>query len=636
MENNGIKISEIKCPGCGSPLKMSTGGSGFVRCEYCGGEYAVDWNRGSAVRRRAPEWQPAVSDYRPAQKPADRTQVMAFRIFAALLCFFCLCGILIHNSRKAQKAAEEEERAAISEKTESSRGIVITEEPEEISGLLGEMIKTAYGKEADAVTPEELSRIKWIADRRDFDFQFIGYSFDDPFENPEAEMIWVAFPDDIETGMEIGYENLAACAGLKKLETKQSLSSCNLRGLKLESLAVSVNTLEQVAAALDDPLSLRELSIENSIDSLEGIEKFSNLEKFSVYAADLSDVDEAIAMRQLKSFMLWNADKISDFSVLASMGGLEELSIESENLKSLEFLKRMPQLKSLALSDGQFLDLSGIETLGELQKLSITDCDKLESMAAVENLTGLKELELEKPYDCEEPSLAGLTALENLSIKSFHSCNFLQNLTGLKKLTLQSCDVPENLDLSGLTSLTELACTTFYQEMPLSFVNSISSLESVNLRGMVTYDDISGIFMLPHIKKIDISGIECEIAFDKIEENASLETLLMSGIKLYENVKVSGGGGIVYVDWDDVFLAEHTDFIARFPNLTKLEIAENEIKDLEFAGNLTKLEEIDFSDNYISEMRPLAAIPTLRWVNCKGNPISNLRVLDENVIIINE
>lgn len=255
-------------------------------------------------------------------------------------------------------------------------------------------------------------------------------------------------------------------------------------------------------------------------------------------------------------------------------------------------------------------------------------------MKAVEGLTGLKELTLEKPYDCEEPSLGALTGLTKLTLESFSSCSFLQNMTELTTLTLNGCDLPENIDLSGLTKLKRLTCTTAYTDRSLQFIGGISSLESVNLRGMVTYEDISGIFALPAVKEINISGIECEIDFDKVSENTSLETLKMSGVTLYENVKVSGGGGIIYVDWDDVFLADHLDFFRSFPNLKRLDISENEIKELSFAESLGKLEEIDFSENYVSELRPLAAIPSLKLVNCTGNPIMNFQALDDSVMII--
>ncbi len=246
-------------------------------------------------------------------------------------------------------------------------------------------------------------------------------------------------------------------------------------------------------------------------------------------------------------------------------------------------------------------------------------------------------MSLEKPYNCEEPSLAGLTGLKRLTLDNFDSCAFLSKLTELEELTLRSCDMPSNIDLSGLTQLKRLTCTTFYQDRSLAFVKNISSLEYLNLGGMVTYEDISGIFALPNIRELKLSGMECEIDFDRVGDNSSLESLEMAGVRLYENVKVYSSGGMTSVYYDDVFLAEHLDFFEHFPSLRKLDVADNELKDLEFAGSLVNLEEIDFSENYVTDMHVLASIPSLRLVNCTGNPISNLRVLDENhVHVINE
>ena len=642
--DNKIKITEMKCPGCGSTLRMPPDGARFVRCEYCGGEYAVDWNQRYMPPRQAPNWQPIVPPPRAEQEKESPGKFIAIGAVCVAICVMAV--IVVGNSLNSQKeeAAMEEEMADIAEnldidiggstwrKEEKEESQAV--EDKELTGMLREMVTTAFGKDADSVSEQELSQIKWITDRYDFDYSYIGYSFEDPFENPDAEIRWLSFSDDLD--LERGYEGLSVLKGLKKLDTNQYLSRCDLRGLKLESLSASFSTLEEAAAAVDDPTLIRELGIKYSVESLEGLDLFPNVEKLSIDAGSLSDADEVITMGRLKSLTLEDADGMNDFSAFGAVDGLEELVIESENLKALDFLKRMPQLKSLGLADGELLNLDGIEVLESLEKLSVTDCDELKNMSAVEGMTGLRELTLENAYDCEEPSLGELTGLTRLTLQNFHSCGFLRNLTNLTELTLHGCDLPENIDLSGLTQLKELTCTTSLSDRSLRFIGGISSLESVNLRGMVTYDDISGIFALPSVKEIDISGIECEIDFDKIGENTSLETLEMSGVKLYENVSVSGGGGIVYVDWDDVFLADHLDFLRSFPNLKRLNIAENEIKDLNFAESLLKLEEIDFSDNYVTEMRPLAASSSLRLVNCKGNPIGNRQVLGEDVVIIAE
>ncbi len=647
-----VKITDLKCPGCGSALKMPAGGAKTVQCEYCGNEYIIDTGQGASGGRRAPQWESAsgqgmpggrrIPQWEPAPQEGKKESVSKGSIIGSIIgvvCLFVLVGVRTYWRAQDREAARQ---AAQREAVESMAASINTynpyisdkeEEQENLSGILEQMVVTVFGKEADSVTQEELDQIQWIADRSDFENMYIGYSFENPLENPDAQLEWLTFP----SGSERGYSGLYMFGGLKKLEIKGSLSQCDLQGLSLESLSASFSSLEDAARALDDPATIRQLSLGSSVKSLEGLDLFPNLESLTIDAGGMSDVNEVVALGQLKSLTLEDADAISDFAVFAAMENLEELNIESENLKALDFLKRMPQLKSLGLSDGALLTLDGIEALEGLESLSVTDCGELKNMDAVAALTGLTELSLERPYNCEEPSLAGLTGLKRLTLDNFDSCAFLSKLTGLEELTLRSCDMPSNLDLSGLTQLKRLTCTTFYQDRSLAFVKNISSLEYLNLSGMVTYEDISGIFALPGIRELKLSGIECEIDFDRVGDNPSLESLEMAGVGLYENVKVYSSGGMTSVYYDDVFLADHLDFFEHFPSLRKLDIADNELKDLEFASSLANLEEIDFSENYVTDMRVLASLPALRLVNCTGNPISNLRVLDEShVRIINQ
>ena len=168
----------------------------------------------------------------------------------------------------------------------------------------------------------------------------------------------------------------------------------------------------------------------------------------------------------------------------------------------------------------------------------------------------------------------------------------------------------------------------------MRFAANFTALETLDLQGTSTYDDISWAFNSGTIKELNISGMECEINFDLIGENHVLETLSMDGLVLYNNVQVSGGGGIVYVDWDDVELDEHTEFLGRLKGLRNLSIAENELTDIAFAGELSALETIDLSENYVTDLKPLSGLKSLKRVTCTGNPISNERVLREKVVVI--
>ncbi len=618
---NLVRLEEIKCPSCGATLKIQENNTKFIKCEYCGSEFVLNMENepNHTAAPPGPDW----VQMHPVETAPSRVPILAIVVAAAFV--ISLAGV---GALQTRRALRQEQKQTAYKNSYTVPSITAYEE-EAFSGMLGEMVSIVFGKEAGSVTEEELAKIQWIADRNDTENCYLGYSFENPMENPDAELEWLTFPYRTSTG----YENLYKFTGLKRLDTVNRLSSCNLEGLQLEGVTAYFDSFEEEAAALSDPGTIRELVVKGSIEQLDGIEAFSNVEALSLYAGELGDVDALAALKQLRSLTLTSADAISDFSVLATAGKLEELSIDSESLKSLEFLQRMPQLKGLGLKDGEFIHLGGIEALAHLERLSIENCDELTDLSSVASLVSLRELTLDKPYKCPEPSLEELVNLQRLTLEGFDTCEFLPSLTNMEELVLRSCNL-SSPDLSGLTKLRKLTCTSYGTDRSYDFITGLATLEELNLSGVVTYEDVSGIFSLPQLKKLNISGIECEINFDKITDNPSLETLEMAGVKLYENVQIEGGYGIVSIDWDDVYLADHTDFVAHFPNLKKLDVADNKLENIDFAAALVKLEEIDLSDNYVTELHALAELPSLRQVNCKGNPVSNLRVLDEEKVHI--
>lgn len=619
-----IKITELRCPSCGGILKLPDENVKSVQCEYCGNEYVFERPQQKFTPRIGPDWEPV------APQPTIQTNTLNNIWICVALFLFGIIGIVaVGRYQRTQRIKNIVLEPVPINETFHSFGENEQEEGT-FSGALEQMVSVVFGKDAESVTEEELSQIQWIADKSDLDYYYIGYSFENPLENSDAKLNWLTFAAQSESG----YNGLSQFRGLKRLDTKKSLSQCNLQGLQIKSLSAPIKSLEEAAEELENPELITQLTIGSQIENLQGLERFPNVQQLIINASVLNDIDAVIVLNQLKSLTLNNADVMTNFDVLASINTLEELVIESENLKALDFLKRMPQLRSLGLKDGAFLDLRELETLVELEKLAIEDCDELTDMSNVTKLLELKELLLDLPFGCAEPSLGELTKLQRLTLKKFDSCDFLSKLVNLETLTLHNCTLSSNLNLSGLTQLRKLTCASYSGDMPLNFINSLSTLEEVDLGGMVTYKDISGIFALPLLKHLDISGMECEIDFDKVSDNTSLESLEIAGIKLYENVKVSGGNGIVDVSWDDVYLVDHINFVEHFPNLKKLDIAENKIKELDFLEKLTKLEELDFSDNYVADIHILSSLSSLRQVSCKGNPIGNMRVLDETQVNI--
>ena len=261
-------------------------------------------------------------------------------------------------------------------------------------------------------------------------------------------------------------------------------------------------------------------------------------------------------------------------------------------------------------------------------------------MSAVEGLRNLQELVLEIPYGCSEPELDQLTGLRKLTIDNMEDCSFLENMSDLTELHMSACTLPKDIDLSKLSSLKVLSCNidtvhTAYL-MDVEAIKAFEKIECLDIHGSQTYEDISGIFQMPNLKELNISGMHCEINFDAVVENPVLEVLHMEDMYLYKNVWEENVSIMTSVYYDEVALDEHMDFVNKFPGLRELYVGGNTLTDLAFAEDMQALEILDITDNYITELRPLAELPSLRKVICPGNPLKNEKVLKDSVLIVDE
>ncbi len=653
-----MKITELKCPACGGDLKIDKENKNFAVCEYCNTSFALEWEHEEATLTGRIHYE--VPQKPPVQKqtgwePYGWKRGLALGIIGVVLILALNAkGIysrwqMEHNQSPASKlTAEDSIRESIREnikETESETARDITAEIDamlgssdaetetSLTGAIGAMAEAVFGKPSDEITDGELAKIQWIETDYDWDYFLVGYSFSNPFEDEDAELTWLSFSRDIPTGKEC----LNRFTGLKKLNTSLSIGKNSLAGLSLNSIGCYASSPAEMAELLTDTSQLKEIRLNSGVESLDGLEQFPNLESLYIDGYSLTDFSKIVSLPSLKSLTLESCDGINDFSVFRVMDSLEELDIDSENLKSLDFLSGMKSLKSLRIADAALLTLDGLEERTQLETLMLEDCDNLKNMTALESLTGLKELYIELPYNCPQPDLSGMTQLKKLGLSQFQDCSFLSGMTELVSLHLTGCELKESTSLANLTNMEELSLSTnIGRGQSLDFITHFPALKTLSLQGVTTYDDISAIFSIPTLRSLDISGMECEIAFDRLKDNPSLEELYMDGLLLYENAEVYGSDGFYSVYWDDVVLNEHTDFLAHFPSLSVLSIADNELTDIHFAENLPALEYIDLSDNFVTDLTPLSGSGGLQAVICTGNPVSNYRVLGDNVLVISE
>lgn len=639
-----MKITELKCTSCNGSLKIDENNPHIAVCEYCKTRYVLEDEGGGEVHLGGEEKEKVKEKeiwYEPAKEKKVRKtgwEPYGWKRGVALVSIGLV--LMVAMNWKGLKRRWDLDHAQ-SKQTEAAASlgndaVEVTEAPEEafkpLEGTFADMASKAVGKPADALTEADLGRFRWVTFKYSMDSVMVGYSFDNPYESEDAELTWLEYPRD---SVDLKMGELSKFKGLKKLDVANYMSADSLKGLDLVGLSCYSKTPGELAALMEDPGQIQEINFKAGLESLDGLSEFTGIDTLTIGGMHLTDIKDLANLKQVKSLTLENCDDVTDFTVLSVMDWLEELSVESESIKDTGFVKGMPSLHTFRLSDAKILNLNGLEGNTTITTLAIEDCREMKDAGTVSGLTGLKNLSLDIPYGCAQPDLSGLSGLESLEISGMDTVKFLGNMAGLTHLNLSSCKVDSTSVFSGLTNLKELKCTYISgNDTGWGFVAGIPGLEILDLRGISTYEDISGIFNIASLKELYLNGMECELNFSKLAPNESLEVLEMDGMKFYTNVQVSGGGGIVYVDYDKVELDGNTDFLANYPGLKHLSIADNKLTQIQFAGSLAALETLDISDNYVTDLKPLEPLRALYQVNCKGNPVENYRVLGDKVTII--
>lgn len=519
------------------------------------------------------------------------------------------------------------------------------QEDTDFTGVMAQFVSKVYECPAKDVPESQLAKMQQLVIKHDKEWWQIGYSFEPPSDN-----LVKGFEEDIEDGSGdglvwmtfyseegISLRGLNQFSNLKRLDANTVIDAEDIEGMPLESISAYFMNPAEVADMLEKPEAVRELGFNAGVENLDGIEAFKNLETLYIEYSELDNIDMLAHVGHLKNLTLMSDESLTDFTVLGKLQDLEKLHLEADGLRTIKFVSSLKHLDTLEIEWTKLNALYGLEECKELRNLSVTACIELKELSALSELTNLQELSLEIPYGCPEPELGHLTELRKLTLDGFEDCSFVENMTNLTELNLNTCDLPEGIDPSKMTSLKKLSLThSSVKGIKIADVEAFQTLESLNIQGATCYEDISGIFRMPNLKELDISSMYCEIEFDAVAENSTLEILHMDEIHLIKKAWFEYVDGMTAGGWDDVALEEHIDFLKKFSELKELYLSENGLMDLNFAAEMTSLEVLDISENYITDLKPLAGLPSLQRVICAGTPIENENVLRDSVVVITE
>lgn len=143
---------------------------------------------------------------------------------------------------------------------------------------------------------------------------------------------------------------------------------------------------------------LKELYFQTRMTNLDGIERMTNLEALSIsLAPKLENIDPIGKMVWLKELGL-ELPKITDYSALATLVNLEELSLDGgidryQKLDNIHFVKNMKKLKLLSLTSTRMTDknFDAMTHLVSLETLHISWNYPKEEFEKLRVLPNLKE-----------------------------------------------------------------------------------------------------------------------------------------------------------------------------------------------------------------------------------------------------
>ncbi len=335
--------------------------------------------------------------------------------------------------------------------------------------------------------------------------------------------------------------------------------------------------------------------------------------------ADAMLLAELAKLPQLRVLGLEGGNLSLDFSLLAG-SPLEMLSIEdSSRIENIAPLAQLTGLKELNFKNTglEGTDISVLSSLPALKKLALTQCD-LEALPEFpkEN-SPLEELLLDENPIGKLPDLSAFPQLRKLSLQETDVSDItgLAGLTQLEELQLipSSAAVVENIeffDLMPLAGLTKLQKLEISPCQDLSFLSGLTDLRELMLDCGTSKPSLAPLADLTKLETLALYHCETDSPLpdlSRLENLRTLELIFMNGNAFSNLSGISGLPALeelVMMTGGGLYKEEAYDEAG---NLTTT-------LDLPAVSTLPKLKKLSFDYVRVADYAPLASLGRLREI----------------------
>ena len=469
--------------------------------------------------------------------------------------------------------------------------------------------------------------------------------------------------------------DISCLSALQNLKTLEISSQIQINDFSCLSECKNLQKINALNSSLTDISFISKIPIKELIVPQCDIEDFTPLSdckdiiSLNLSSTDFSDTSLLTSFKDLKSLNLSNiwgstgdpsigSYQILELEYLSELTQLEELNLERTQISDISSLSGLVNLEVLDISDNDISDISALSGMSELEVLDVSGNYNISRATSVSGMQNLKQLNINRTTITQGGIPQNLSSLEKLYIEDvwpLEGTIFLKGYESLNTLVIDNSNIYgisgladmkklEHLDLSktSILSLPEISEAKTLKQAYLyradeNTINALSSLKELRRLSMeICVGDIQNLSKLKKLESLEIKSSNSD-DFSALSNLTKLKKLVISSNKLTDISFVSKLDRLEHLSFARCSNLSDISPLADIPQIINLDLSNCSIEDITVLSSFKYLEDINLSDNKISDATPLHSLQDAALNRGASScSIARNNLTDEQIIELDE